>query len=255
MADEIKNLKPDPANQILVAGIFGWSPSGSNPATAQYKIALVPNPNSADTAHPAVYDTWPVCYDPNHMPTVATTDQTTGFDAIAAGYGATPGLRMSAFIDQFGGNGFKYSICEPDFAGAMSGIGASIAKNLQNLCINDKLADQDLVTPGLQPDCRVVYRTPAVDPNDPSKVIYVDSSTAIPQCGAGATSDTIATDCWQLTSDTTKCPSAFNGQLVNVLRTRAEITAGPLPAGTQLDMQCQVCSTSPSAVQPEGCNY
>jgi hypothetical protein len=250
MADEIKALKSDPDNQIFVAGIFGWPLSGTDPSTAQYKIDAVPNPNTADTAHPMVFDTWPVCYDPNHKPADANT-----YDAAAAGWGATPGLREAAFVDQFGANGQKFSICETDFSASMSQIGSSIARKLQNLCVNDKLFDQDLVTPGLQPDCRVVYRTPVTDPNDPSKVTYVDSPTAIPLCGAGATSDTIATDCWQLTSDTSKCPSAFNGQLVNILRTRAELNAGPLPAGTQLDMQCRVCSTSPSAVQPEGCSY
>ncbi|HEX7501301.1 MAG TPA: hypothetical protein VF524_13510, partial [Polyangia bacterium] len=34
MADEIKALKSDPANQIFVAGIFGWPLSGTDPATA-----------------------------------------------------------------------------------------------------------------------------------------------------------------------------------------------------------------------------
>jgi hypothetical protein len=37
-------------------------------------------------------------------------------------------------------------------------IGAAIAKRLQNLCVNYKLMDVDLTTPGLQPDCRVVYK-------------------------------------------------------------------------------------------------
>jgi hypothetical protein len=34
--------------------------------------------------------------------------------------GATPGLRMSKFIDQFGDNGLKFSICESDFTASTS---------------------------------------------------------------------------------------------------------------------------------------
>ena len=160
MANEIKGIKSDPDNQILVAGIFGWPRSDpnnpqvfkDNMAAATYKIAPIPNPNSADTQHPTVFDSWPVCYDPNHMPANATTDKGTGFDATAAGWGATAGLRNSAFVDQFGVNGLKFSICEPDFTNAMSVIGDAIAKKLQNLCVDYKLLDSDVNTPGLQPD-------------------------------------------------------------------------------------------------------
>jgi len=87
LADEIKGLKPDPENQILVAGIFGWplgepgsSEFNSNMAAAKYKIAPVPNPNTADTQHPTVYDYWPICYDPDHQPSAASADPATGFD-------------------------------------------------------------------------------------------------------------------------------------------------------------------------------
>jgi hypothetical protein len=146
LANEIKSLKSDWTIRLLVAGIFGW-PLDDKPANATYKIDLIPNPNLGDTTHPTIWDTWPVCYDPNHQPAAATTDKTTGFDATAAGWGATPGLRMSAFVDEFNTNGvtngLKYSICQPDFSAAMAGIGAAIAKNLQNLCVDYKLWKDD----------------------------------------------------------------------------------------------------------------
>jgi hypothetical protein len=248
MAEEIRALKGDPANQIFLAGIFGWPLSAADMATATYKIAPIPNPNTADTAHPTVFDSWPVCYDPNHLPTNRNV-----FDPTAARWGATAGLRAAAFIDEFGANGQKFSICQPDFSAAMSVIGTSLAKKLQTLCIDDKLLDQDTATPGLQPACRAVYRTPVPDPSDPSKVTYYQSATSLPTCPAGATSGKVSEDCWQLVNDAANCP--VRGQLVNVLRTAANLAAGPLPAGTVLGMECWICSTSPSAVPVEGCNY
>jgi hypothetical protein len=245
LANEIKGLKSDPANQVLVAGIFGYPLSDADMAMATYKIDKIPNPNTADTAHPMVYDSWPVCYDPQHKPADPNT-----FDANAAGWGATAGLREAAFIDEFGPNGLKFSICQTDFSASMKLIGDSIAKKLQNLCINDKLRhDSNGV-----PDCSVVYRTPIVDPAT-NLLTYQESPNALPVCPAGATSGNVVTDCWQLSSDKTKCPDAFNGQLVNVLRTADEIKSGPLTAGTLLGMQCKICSTSPSADPVAGCTY
>jgi hypothetical protein len=67
LAEELKSLKADP-NQFFVAGVFGLPLSDADAQTAQYKIDLVPNPNIADTDHPQVFDLWPICYDPNHLP-------------------------------------------------------------------------------------------------------------------------------------------------------------------------------------------
>ena len=238
IADEIKSLKADPNEQILVAGIFGW-PLGGDLSTAEpVKFDLRPNPTIQDTVHPYIYDYWSLCYDPNHRPT--HPDAKTGFDADAWGWGAGPGLRESAFIDEFGDNGLKFSICETDYSGAMNEIGAALAKRLQNLCVDYKLVDTDLNTPGIQPDCRVVYRTPD------SKGVYQESPNSLPRCSDGATSDNIQSDCWQLVNDTKKCPGL--GQLINVLRTRAEIQAGPLTPGTKVGMQCLSCVDS----QPGG---
>jgi len=127
IAGKLKQLKADPATQILVAGIFGWPLASDIYSTEPYKIAEIPNPNTYDKGHPQVFDLWPICYDPNHRP--SKLDSTTGFDPDAAGWGAYPGLRMSAFIDQFGAQGLKYSICAPDFADVLGQIGHKLATN------------------------------------------------------------------------------------------------------------------------------
>jgi len=245
LANEIKGLKGDQANEkILVAGIFGW-PLADKDGKADfskaepYKIDLVPNPNSADNAHPQVYDYWPVCYDPDHKPKTAGQ-----FDQDAWGNGAEGGLRMSAFVDEFGAtNGLKYSICERDFTAAMQGIGATIAKRLQNLCVDEKLYDTDLNPQNasladLVADCRVVYRRPVVD-DKTKKITYIEDAKSMPKCKADATSGNVDKDCWQLTIDKEKC--LVNGQLIKILRTAEEIKAGPLAEGTKVGMQCRTC--------------
>jgi hypothetical protein len=251
----MKGLKSDPDNQLVVAGIFGWPLSDANLATAQYKIAPVPNQNTADTQHPIVYDLWPICYDPYHMPMSSNTDPTTGFDVDAAQWGATGGLREAAFVDEFGANGLKYSACAPDYTAAMQGFGNALAKKLQSLCFDYKLVDTDSATDGVQADCRVVLRTPGPDPKDPTKIIYLESPTPLPQCPPGASNGSVATTCWQLASDPTKCPNS--GQIVYVLRTAADISAKPqLDTGTKLVLQCRTCPALPSgAPLPAGCDY
>ena len=239
LANEIKGLKADP-EQILVAGIFGWPLSDSDMATAQYKVDQIPNPNVADTVHPTIFDAWPVCYDPNHKPANPST-----YDGMAAGWGATAGLRNAAFVDEFGANGLKFSICAPDFSASMKVIGETIAKKVQNLCVPYKLVDADPVTPGLQPDCRVVYRTPKLDPLDATRLIFEEIPASLPVCPSGATAGTVTQDCWQLSNDPAKCPGS--GQWIQILRTAQEILDGPLPAGTKVGMQCRTCPDSLSA--------
>jgi hypothetical protein len=245
LAEVIKGLKSNP-DQILVAGIFGWPLSDADMATAQYKIDRLYSQNPS--APTPIYDYWPVCFDPNHP--LGNNDPTSaaGYQASIA-YGATGGLRMAAFVDEFGDNGLKYSICQPDFANAMSGIGTALAKKLQNLCVQDKLLDTDPNTPGLQPDCRVVYSIPD------ATGVYTESPNSMPRCDLNQSDTTQPVyPCWKLVNDLTKCPGASGaglGQLVNVVRKPGD---PPLTPGTKLDMQCLTCPdvTSGATVAP-GC--
>jgi hypothetical protein len=247
LANTIKSLKGDP-NQILVAGIFGWPLSDADMATAEYKIEPVPNPNTADTAHPTVFDYWPVCYDPNHLPT--NPDPATGADPVAASFGATGGLRMSAFIDEFNLNGLKYSICQPDFAATMADIGNTLSRKLQNICLGYRLLDTDLNTPGLQPDCHVAYAIPDLLTG------VSHEGSAMPQCQAAFVNNAQPVlPCWELQYDISRCPGvqgAGVGQLVNVV---TDPLAPPVPAGTKIDMQCRTCSdVAAGASAIAGCN-
>jgi len=261
MADEIKSLKAFPNDQILVAGIFGWPrmlvDGSGNPklddkgkvqydmANAKYKIDQTPNPNTADSSHPQIWDYWPVCYDPDHTPKGGAE----AYDSDAWGYGAEGGLRMSAFIDKFGDNGLKSSICERDFSYGMKGIGDAIAKKLQNLCVDAKLYNTDFVNDpspataaDLQKgaDCRVAYRYQKKDSKG-NITGYTEDPASLRKCQPGEKNGNLSqgTDCWKLSIDKAKCTT--NGQLIQVLRTADEVAAGPLPEGTKVGMQCHTC--------------
>ncbi len=169
------------------------------------------------------------------MPT--NLDPATGNDPTAWGWGAGPGLRESAFIDEFGANGMKFSICEADYTDALTQIGATLQTKLQNLCVPYRLLNTGTATSGLQPDCHVAYAIP-----DPVTGIPKEQSTGIPECDPTLPDAQQPNDpCWKLVYDTTKCPGATGagtGQLVNVVRK----TGDPqLAAGTKIDMSCRTC--------------
>ena len=244
LASHIKSVKSSP-DQILVAGIYGWPLSDADLQTAQYKIDQTPNP-TADPNHPTVFDSWPICYDPQHQPSGS------GFDATAAGWGATAGLRNAAFIKEFDTNGLSFSICQLDFSDSMSLIGDTLRKKLTNLCVDYKLYDTDTSTAGLQPSCRVVYRVPSTVNN---QLVWTENPNSLPECGPNDTSATLAVgaDCWQLTQDTTRCPTT--GQLIEVVRSK---DSPALDAGTQVGMQCRTCTDfkAPQGTEAyDACNY
>ena len=216
MADEMKALKRRPDEQIFVAGIFGWPLDEAGLAAAEYKIAPVPNPNFADTAHPTVYDVWPVCYDPNHPP--SNPEPGTGFDAEAAYWGGTPGLRLAAFVDEFGDHGMKLSICQPDFSAAMSKIGSALTQPWPSLCTATR-------TDGYA-DCTATYLIPDGNGN-----LARDTAT-MPRCNAGRTN----APCFSLVTDATRCPSGE--QVIEVVGGRAAVDGGALPSGTMLELNC-----------------
>ena len=217
LAREIKRLKSS-EEQILVAGIFGWPLSDADMATAQYKIAPVPNPNTADISHPQVYDYWPVCYDPNHIPSASTTDPATGFDATAAAWGATGGLRESAFIDEFGANGLKFSICQPDFADSMTRIGQALNQKMQGLCLPASYAQYA--------SCTAKLAT-----LDETTGKYALNPSAVPLC----TSNPGTYPCYGLVDNSTFCQAG--DYLVQVdLGSGANVSLSP---GTNLEFFCQ----------------
>jgi hypothetical protein len=261
LAEQVKALKPGhPDEKIMVTAIAGWPLSDAKMPSAEYKIAPIPNPGHLiDASAPAtIYDLWPICYDADHSPT--NPDPTTGFDAEAAGYGATPSLRLSAFVDEFRPNGLKFSMCETDWTDAMKLFGETLYRELRNLCVDQKLVDADPSTPELDPDCILEYDVPNVENVStlPGCAICTGSACAdkldsgsqwtrtyLPRCDPNSP----VPPCWEIMQDSIKCP--VNGQLFNVHRTPTPYT----PSGARYRFQCRVCSSANAGTATlPGCN-
>jgi hypothetical protein len=235
--------------------------SSADMASAEYKIAPVPNPAHALDAQapPTVSDLWPICYDQDHPP--SQPDPATGYDATAASYGAKPGLRLSAFIDEFGANGLKFSMCQPDWSVSMETVGETLTKRMHNLCVEQKFVDADPTTPSFDPDCIVEYLFPKRDDlalpacmddlaMPPCLVLPGDdrdlTKTLLPRCDDSAP----VLPCWRIVNDKTKCP--FSGHVLEVNRTPVPYT----PAGARFRVQCRFCPAADAgAPAGPGCDY
>jgi hypothetical protein len=172
VADQIKALKSDPS-QVLVAAITG----PTTPYTVHWKT-----PSTADTSCGAASCPWPEI---NHSCTA--TDSSF----------ADPGVRVSQFVQEFGGNGLVLSICDNSFAPSLDKIAQLINASLQPPCISGTVA----MKPGTQdPDCTVISHT--------SNGTGGFNDQTVQPCSATMN----APPCWSLTAG--MC--AGGGQSVNV---------------------------------------
>jgi hypothetical protein len=270
LADEVKHLKSNWEEQLVVAGIFGWPTSESDMATAEYKVAPIPNPESSpgSLAPTTVYDLWPICYDADHLP--SDPDPVTGFDAVAAGYGAKPGLRLAAFIDEFGDNGRKLSICQSDWGIAGRWFESATFVETWFACIDEKFVDTDPSTSVVEPDCFAELWEPKSEPAPlPPSCISCDAGPAclqptdgneywrrssLPLCDDSAS----VSPCWKLVLNRGVCP--LSGLTPTLYRAPSDYK----PSLSLLRVQCRVCPDLPPVVNsdpnaptpmPPGCDY
>jgi hypothetical protein len=160
---DIKALKPDPANQILVAAVTGVTEVGGDPTNLQpvpYTVQWLPG------AGPAASQLWPSI---QHNCTSGNGD----------GSFADPAVRIAQFVHGFGSNGVLASICDNNYAQSMAAIAAKIGALITPKCITGVIQQVNG-----QPDCTV---TNEVENNGITKQL------AVPAC---ATSNNAA-PCWQ----------------------------------------------------------
>jgi hypothetical protein len=180
----IRRVKRRP-EQLTVAGIFGWPP---DEASATYEIA---------TGSMGQMNLAPIC-------------QSSQGEAGA-------GLRLNAFVTAFGGAGVRETICQDEDTATARTIGQRLVERMSVACLDERPADLDASTPGLQPRCEVVERPPGGA-----------GDTALGPCSPQG-----ARPCWALVEDP-RCA----GSGVRVLIDRAGATA---PAGTTQLFRCATC--------------
>jgi hypothetical protein len=69
---------------------------------------------------------------------------------------ARPGIRLASFAEQLGTKARQYSICQPDYSGVLTDVGALMKQAMQP-CIAGAVdaTDLDPANPGIQPNCSV----------------------------------------------------------------------------------------------------
>lgn len=143
------------------------------------------------------------------------TDLVPGCSSVQGDAGV--GLRLKAFVDAFGG--VRDTICQAEYTATARALGQRLVERMSITCLEAPLADLDQTTPGLQPGCQVLQRTPRTGGSD---------ETPLPACTPQS-----ARPCWSLVAD-----SRCAGSGLRVIVDRAGATAA---AGTTQLFRCQTC--------------
>ncbi|HET6283237.1 MAG TPA: hypothetical protein VFH73_19930 [Polyangia bacterium] len=133
---------------------------------------------------------------------------------------ADPSIRIKEWVDAFGNNGVFLPICVDSFAPALARIAQEIGKVIGPKCVTGKLVDNDLATPGIQPDCQVADRAP----NAGGTLI----ETPVPGCADNGNTP----PCWALVDS----PNCAGSKLLQVNR-------GGMMAPSDLNtrVECAIC--------------
>jgi hypothetical protein len=178
--DSIVALKKGDPNMIVASGIFGLPlPPPPNTPPTNYKINANGNRGMNTTR-----SLQPICKSP---PVRGQEDNT-----------ATAGLRVQKFVKSFP-NAATFSICQEDFAAALSAIGSKIGVLLGSPCVDAPLIDTKTggeltlgpIAAGTHSDngdCAVLERRPRSGGGE--------DEVLLPRCSAGGTGA-----CWSLVSE------------------------------------------------------
>ncbi len=141
--------------------------------------------------------------------------------------GATPPVRLQAFLDAFPSS-VQTTVCNENLQDALVQIGETIKDAIGNPCIDAAILDTGPDQPGLQPACTV-------------RDVVGDASSTIPACNPAfqpVNSDCnpggVATPCWCFLSDPQQCPSTPNNLSIQIAR-----GGGIPPLGTVTEIYCQ----------------
>jgi hypothetical protein len=202
---DIKTLKPDPDNQIVVAAITG-------PPTP-YTVAWVPELGGQNTQ---AGELWPQV---EHSCGAAGGDDVNPEETMnpTDGSFADPGVRIAQFVGSFQ-DSLLASICDASYASSMKAIATKLGQLITPPCITQVIQAN---ASGI-PDCSIIEN---VENND------VFTRNAIPNC---ATNDSTA-PCWQLVAG--NAATCADGTYLEVTDTPQNATA----QNVNFTLNCSVC--------------
>jgi hypothetical protein len=131
-----------------------------------------------------------------------------------------PGVRLADLLDAFGTNGSFQSICDLSLRPAVEPIASRVGA-MTPPCLEAKLVDADVTTPGLQASCTLVDHVVGAGS------LRVD--TPVPACAQNGNT----APCWSLALD---AACGAGGWLVKVAR------EGIQPTSLTTTVTCQVCA-------------
>jgi hypothetical protein len=215
--NDIKKLKPDPQNQILVAAIT----APTDPYTIEWVPPASPPPNTTGELWPQVMHSCGAAGgdDVNPNPASTTTDGSFG----------DPGVRITEFVNAFP-NSVLASICDTSYRSSMTAIATKLGALIKPNCITGKIQTDPNTN---RPMCAVVNHL--TDGNGNSMDI------AVPNCDASNNS----TPCWTLNADQMACPNG--GVALKLMQDQASMNASSLSS----TVDCSIClpgSTAPGCM-------
>jgi hypothetical protein len=159
---DIQGLKPDPANQILVAAVTGVDSTAHTPTPYAVEWTSQQNDQGA-------MELWP---------SVAHNCISTNGD----GSFADPAVRIAQFVNAFGSNGILYSICDNSYANALQAIATKLGQLIKPKCVNGTIQ----TNANGNPNCTVTNNITNMG---------VTRNVVIPDCAENGG----AAPCWNLT--------------------------------------------------------
>ena len=188
IVDDIRKLKSDPDNQILVAAIAA--------PDAPYGVVW-----RTDTSHPN--EGWPEVMHSCGIGPIGVTDP--GAVPTTDGSFGDPGVRIQQFLAGFHDSVFA-SVCDPSYASSLSAIANRITEKFAPPCVTGQIA----TTADGTPDCTVADRV--YDATDDTW-----GSQTLRNCDQNGNQP----PCWRLQAGGTSCA----GQVLTVTESPANQTA------------------------------
>lgn len=211
--NDIKALKPDPNNQILVAAIT----APADPYTVEWVPPASPPPGTSGEIWPQVMHSCGAQGGDDVNPKAATftTDGSFG----------DPGVRITQFVNAFP-NSVVASICDSSYRSSMTAIATKLGALIKPNCITGKIQNDS----NNRPMCAVTNHLTDGNGNK--------TDVVVPNCDENGNS----APCWSLNTDQTACPNG--GVALKLMQDQASMNASALNSS----IDCSIClpnSTAP----------